>query len=367
MVLPEFVKTIENGSWEGWRRDAPGELNALFSHIEAHDIKGVVFASGDLHLGYLMHRSGTPLANGKRGPEYWEVVSSPLAHTPWNWPVTKAGPNSPANWLPTYDPWLVEEVLGYNYGILDIDLDRTGKEISLSLKNEHGVTCTARSVALASLRIRPAVEKMSAVVWPNGKAYFFKGDQYVRYNIMLGPEGVELDYPKPIKGNWEGLAEAFPDGIDAVVVWPNGKAYFFKGNGYVRYTIDPANEGVDPDYPQYISMNWKGLWSDGIDAAVIWPNNKAYFFKGDSYVRYNMDPNNEGVEPDYPRKIKGNWKGLAEAFPDGIDTAVVWPNGKAYFFKGDSYVRYTIDPANEGVDPGYPKLIQGNWPGLESL
>ena len=255
VVLPEFVKTIEGGSWEGWRRDAPGELDVLLSHIEEHDIRGVIFTSGDLHLGYLMHRSGTTLPNEKQGPEYWEVVSSPLAHNPWNVRV-KVGPNAP-----TYDPWLVEEVVGPNYGQIDINLDRTGREICLNLKNEHGVTCVARSVALDSLCVQQAVKKLSAVVWSGNKAYFFKGDQYVRYNIGPGPEGVNPGYPKPIKGNWKGLAEAFPNGIDAAIVWPNGKAYFFKGDQYVRYTTDPATEGVDSGYPKPVQGNWPGLGS----------------------------------------------------------------------------------------------------------
>jgi hypothetical protein len=33
-----------------------------------------------------------------------------------------------------------------------------------------------------------------------------------------------------------------------------------------------------------IADQWKGVWSSGIDAAIRWNNNKAYFFKGDEYV-----------------------------------------------------------------------------------
>ena len=43
-----------------------------------------------------------------------------------------------------------------------------------------------------------------------------------------------------------------------------------------------------------------------------------------------------------------------------IDAAVMWNNGKAYFFSGDQYARY--DVATDKVDDGYP-LTQPHWPG----
>ena len=59
--------------------------------------------------------------------------------------------------------------------------------------------------------------------------------------------------------------------------------------------------------------------------------------------------------------------GLAEAFPEGVDTAIVWSSAIVYFFKGNYYVRYNITPDHEGVEPGYPKQIKVNWPGLDHL
>lgn len=45
-----------------------------------------------------------------------------------------------------------------------------------------------------------------------------------------------------------------------------------------------------------------------------------------------------------------------------ITTAVVWPNGKAYFFAcGNQYIRYDI--ANDIADQ-LPRQVAGNWPGL---
>src|SRR5436189_127118 len=86
---------------------------------------------------------------------------------------------------------------------------------------------------------------------------------------------------------------------------------------------------------------------------VVWNNQKAYFFRGTQYVRYDIDAD----KPDegYPRTIDSGWPGL---FKQDIDAAVVWPNGKAYFFKGDSYQRYDVE--NDSVDAGYPASI-GGW------
>ena len=39
-------------------------------------------------------------------------------------------------------------------------------------------------------------------MWNNGKAYFFKGNQYIRYDITT--ETTDAGYPKPIAGNWHG-------------------------------------------------------------------------------------------------------------------------------------------------------------------
>ncbi|MBV5337686.1 MAG: hypothetical protein J0653_07030, partial [Deltaproteobacteria bacterium] len=49
-----------------------------------------------------------------------------------------------------------------------------------------------------------------------------------------------------------------------------------------------------------------------------------------------------------------------------IDAAVNWKNGKVYFFKGNSYVRF--DVKSDRTDPGYPKPINDEtWPGVSSL
>jgi Hemopexin len=84
---------------------------------------------------------------------------------------------------------------------------------------------------------------------------------------------------------------------------------------------------------------------------------KAFFFSGGEYVCYDLEV--DRVDDGYPRPIQGNWPGMPFA---RIDAAVMWNNGKAYFFSGDQYVGY--DFAARKVDDGYPLPIQGNWPGM---
>ncbi|NER99910.1 MAG: hypothetical protein F6J86_39940, partial [Symploca sp. SIO1B1] len=128
-----------------------------------------------------------------------------------------------------------------------------------------------------------------------------------------------------------GFGVTTTDTVDAGVVWNNGKAYFFNGTQYDRYDI--KKDRVDPGYPASIINNWHG-WPENfmdIDAGVVWDNGKAYFFKGSEYIRYDIK--NDRVDPGYPASIINNWHGWPENFMD-IDAGVVWDNGKAYFFKG---------------------------------
>ncbi len=129
------------------------------------------------------------------------------------------------------------------------------------------------------------------------------------------------------------------------------------------YKVETPTVNVDP----WSGARWPGMpanFYNGIDAAVVREDNdKLYFFKGSQYVRFSNV--SAGVDPGYPKAIEGNWPGLPTTFNQGIDAAL-WrqSNGVLYLFKGSSYVRFTN--VSEGVDSGYPKSISGNWPDLPS-
>jgi hypothetical protein len=129
--------------------------------------------------------------------------------------------------------------------------------------------------------------------------------------------------------------------INASLVHPNGKAYFFRGSQYQRFKFD-APEGVDK-VGTIGTSGWPGVWSN-LDAALLHPNGKAYFFKGNQYQRFKFD-SPEGVDKIGTIGVDG-WPGVWS----NIDAALIHPvNHKAYFFKGNQYQRFKFD-SPEGVD-----------------
>ena len=204
---------------------------------------------------------------------------------------------------------------------------------------------------LEKVAIPDAIEGIdAALLWNNGKAFFFKGERFIQYDVM----GKKADdgFPLSINQGWSGIWDT---GIDAAMVYNNDKAYFFKEEKYIRYDI--ATHCMDSGYPRKIADGWKNVWADGIDAAVMWNNGKAYFFKGHEYIRYDIAA--DRADNDYPKDIAGNWQGV---WPDGIDSVVLWNNSKAYFFKGDEYIRY--DVAADKADTGFPKKTGEDWEGI---
>ncbi|MDM5223545.1 hemopexin repeat-containing protein [Peribacillus sp. NJ11] len=137
--------------------------------------------------------------------------------------------------------------------------------------------------------LRPNVPD-AAVYWGFGKVYFFYGDEYVRFDI--GNNAVDPGYSPPLKiaGNWPGWPGHWTDFIDAAVNWGNGKIYFFRKSEYLRYDI--SQDRVDPGYPIPINPNWPGVWPDNLDAVLYQGGEKAYFFKGSEYRRFDLTTNN---------------------------------------------------------------------------
>ncbi len=133
------------------------------------------------------------------------------------------------------------------------------------------------------------------------------------------------------------------------------KLYAFDSSTYVRY--DTKRDAADAGYPLSISPAWSGLPASGIDAALNWANGYAYFFVGDQYYRYDLKAD---TVDDGPTPIATGWPGLTL---DRVDACFIsFEKNKAYFFRGDKYWRFDI--AANAVEAGFPKVYASLWPGL---
>jgi hypothetical protein len=177
----------------------------------------------------------------------------------------------------------------------------------------------------------------AAIEWGNGKVYLFRGTEYARYDVAT--QTVEPGWPKTMTDEWDMQATRntanWTCDLGTAVNWGNGKVYFFKRSQYIRY--DLAADRAEPGWPKEIKDEWQGLWDRDIQAALNWWDGKVYFFKGSEYVRYDVAA--DRVEQGWPQQIKDEWNGIWER---DIDTAVNWGDGKVYFFQGNQYIRYDI-------------------------
>ncbi|NUP79103.1 MAG: hypothetical protein HOV96_16325 [Nonomuraea sp.] len=190
-----------------------------------------------------------------------------------NWPgIAEAGFEAGFDTAINWGNGKVYFFLGEDYLRYDVATDRVDPGYPLPIApNWPGVGSLAD---FTGLRV------FAAVNWGNGKAYLFRNSRYVRYDIAA--DRVDPGYPLPVAGNWPGMAEAgFAGSFDAAINWGNGKAYFFRGRDYLRYDI--GADRVDPGYPLPIAGNWPGVAEAGFDhgtgpaaqiglyAAITWP------------------------------------------------------------------------------------------------
>jgi GH24 family phage-related lysozyme (muramidase) len=197
------------------------------------------------------------------------------------------------------------------------------------------------------------------------KLFLFKGGQYLRYD--WDTDTVDSGYPAASMA-WS-LPSPFSQGVDAAVNGLGeykvpafyGKSYFFRGNQYVRYDWD--SDAIDVGPAPLTAWGLTGKFASGIDAAVNGQGKyfgKLYFFKGDTYVRYDWatDKLDQGEQ-----SIASGWS-MPATFASGID-AIVSGEGpytnRLYFFKGSEYIRCSWKPY---AVLSAPTAIGPAWGGL---
>ncbi len=146
-----------------------------------------------------------------------------------------------------------------------------------------------------------------------GMAYFFKGAQYVRYSWADD----RTEGPFDIAPAWH-LPGDFNTDIDAAVNGRadfSGRAYFFKGADYVRY--DWAVDGPAAGYPHRIRGDWRhgyAVWAN-LDTALNVDRDARLHDDNGDLVRL---PYPQGI----PRGQAGWDVGLQFGSPHGLATSL---------------------------------------------
>jgi len=164
------------------------------------------------------------------------------------------------------------------------------------------------------------------------KVYFFAGTRYWRYDIAA--DRVELGWPKDTATEWRRWPGSYNPAPSAALNARNGKAYFFFGADYYRFDIpiDRMHHG-----PLKVSDYWPGLDAGvSIDAAVNLGSDLVCLFHGNKCTRFDLKENRAVGAP---RRISEDWPGMPDA---SIDAALNYGNGSVYFFVGKQYARFDL-------------------------
>jgi hypothetical protein len=207
----------------------------------------------------------------------------------------------------------------------------------------------------------------------SGDAFFFLADQFVNYDwnrdrVFDGVRSVsEWSFPASFKPDkLVGSLNAALKGRHSFT----GKGYFFKNQFYTRSNL--ANFGMETaDATSLSAWHFDAPFLSGVEAAFngsFSRATKAYFFKGNQYIRYDWV--SDKVDAGYPKPIT-SLNGIPADFASGVDAAIDGDRGFAgigYLFRGKTYLRYNWNSnGGEPFGEGPARSTQDNWPGLVEL
>lgn len=195
--------------------------------------------------------------------------------------------------------------------------------------------------------------------------YFFNNNDNIKYNDVL--DRMVDGFPIRTSINWQSLPLDFQINIDDIIN-ANDYLYFFKKDKYIKFSLihEEVVEG-----PALITHGWPGLagtgFEAGIDAAAEWPDvndrssiKTVLFTKGSVCIVYNLNDNTI-------KKTDIATQFAAGKYPEycsDLDTIHVWKSinaSHAYLFKGNSYIRFSLN--NNIIDIG-PQVINRFWHGV---
>nr|XP_019597748.1 PREDICTED: matrix metalloproteinase-21 [Rhinolophus sinicus] len=200
--------------------------------------------------------------------------------------------------------------------------------------------------------------------------YFFRNSWYWLYENRNNR--TRYGDPVHILAGWHGVPARSLDAFVHIWTWTRDERYFFKGNQYWRYDSEKdqahAEDERGKSYPKLISEGFPGIPSPLDTAYYDRRKQFIYFFKG-SFV-FAFDVNRNQVLGSYPKK-------MTDVFPAiepqnhpfrSIDSAYYsFAHKSVFFFKGSLYWKVVTDadrrqrpwlPSN-GVFPKKP--ISEKW------
>jgi hypothetical protein len=184
----------------------------------------------------------------------------------------------------------------------------------------------------------------AAINWENGEYSWFHGQhlatlgsQSQGHPIAIG-SGTELhniaDQGTGQSAFWPGIPQATANQIDAALFWNRNTAYFFVGDQFIKF--DQASGSFKT--PQKIASTsnsnpWKNLppsFQEGIDASVNDGLGNILMFKGNEYLRFDRYL---GEVLEGPGLIASRWPVMPQEFHQGIDAAMRRGRGKVTLFR----------------------------------
>ncbi|MFE1959008.1 hemopexin repeat-containing protein [Streptomyces sp. NPDC059479] len=192
------------------------------------------------------------------------------------------------------------------------------------------------------------------------QVWMFRNDLCLRFSR---DHNTVVQEPQAIGSVFPGLDEyGFADGIDAAVniapgwAFDTGQAWFFRGDQYLGYDLRDSRVNVPP---APIAEGWPGLkgtvFASGVDAAFHSMGN-VVFFAGGQYAYYNLG---WGRLWDPPKPIAKEWKALADTpFSRRIDTVIDDGYMEVWLFHGDVCLRY--DHWDDKIVDGTERFMD-NW------
>jgi len=211
----------------------------------------------------------------------------------------------------------------------------------------------------------PKPGKIDAVVaHKNGHVYFFSGNKYIKWKPGKGVVPLKDGSAKRTFGvtGFTKIPKSFDTGISAAFKY-NNLSYFIKNRLYVL-SSGGSVKSLNDNHNLIQRLPYS--FTKDIDAVVIHPNNKIYFFQKDKYCVYDLSDRNKTfkrVKPEIKIIGKGGWRSLPAFFRSNIDAALLHPtNKKIYFFKGDKYCVW--QPGKGVLKPAIRTRGVNGWKGV---